>query len=82
MMYYNFPFFGLLMPLYMIIVWVVIIAGTVLLINWSIKQNQPGKNGEKPALPAGRSALDILKERYAKGEINQKEFAAKKKDLS
>ena len=74
-MYYNFPFFGLLMPLYMIIVWVVIIAGTVLLINWSIKQNQPGKNGEK-------SALDILKERYAKGEINQKEFAAKKKDLS
>jgi len=75
MMYYGFPFFGFLMPLYMIIVWIIIIAGVVLLINWSIKQSQPGRNGEK-------SALDILKERYAKGEIDQKEFEAKKKNLS
>ena len=75
MMTFGFGPFGGFGWIFMILWWVLIIAGIVALIKWLTSQSHGTRNHEK-------SALEILQERYAKGEINKQEFEEKKKDLS
>jgi putative membrane protein len=56
----------------MIIWWVIVIAAIVLIVRYAT----PSRSG-----PLQKSALDILKERYARSEISKEEFNEKKRDL-
>jgi putative membrane protein len=62
----------------MAIFWIVVIVIIALVIKWLLQQ---GKTETKSPFLEG-SALEILKRRYAKGELNKEEFEQKKKDLS
>ena len=75
MMNFGFGPFGGFGWIFMVLWWVLIIAGIVALIKWLTSQSHGTHNREQ-------SALEILQERYAKGDINKQEFEEKKKDLS
>lgn len=65
-------FFG---SIWMLVFWGAIIA----LVVWGIKTLSE-RGGSSTAV--GRDPLDIVKERYARGEISKEEFEQLKKDLS
>ncbi len=60
------------MMLMMLVFWGVVIVVIVLGIRWLMSQARA---------PQPDKALDILRQRYARGEINKDEFEAKKRDL-
>ncbi len=64
---------GIGMMLLMLAFWGVVIVGLVLGIRWLVSQGKDSRSD---------SALEILRQRYARGEINKDEFEAKKRDLS
>jgi putative membrane protein len=67
---------GLLGVAHMVLWWILIILGIVVLGKWLF--------GAVPSegRASRRRALDILGQRYARGEIDRNEFESKKSDLS
>jgi putative membrane protein len=61
--------------LFMLLFWGLVIVGIVALFRWSMVQKSP--NGKSH----GKSPLEILQERYARGEIDHDEYEQKKRDL-
>ena len=57
----------------MLLFWVLVIVGLVVGIRWLVSQARQ---------PKSDAALEILRQRYARGEINNEEFEARKKDLT
>ena len=65
---------GIGMLLMMLVFWGVVIVGVVLVIRWIASQGKASR--------ASDTALDILRQRYARGDISKEEFDAKKRDLT
>lgn len=63
--------------LHMLLYWGVLILAIALLVKWLF-----ARSGGSHARPHEKTALDILKERYARGEIGKEEFEQKKRDLA
>ncbi|HEX7400705.1 MAG TPA: SHOCT domain-containing protein [candidate division Zixibacteria bacterium] len=60
---------------FMWIFWILIIIGLFFLVKWLVEQSRSNQTRQD------ESSLEILRKRYAKGEINKEEFEQKKKDL-
>jgi len=65
---------GVGMMLMMLVFWGVVIIGIVLAIRWAVSQGRESRPTD--------AALDILRQRYARGDISKEEFETKKKDLT
>jgi putative membrane protein len=70
--------FGLL---FMILFWAPIILGIVALVRWLVRESQAGRQQDGRALPRDKTPLEIVQERYARGEIDRAEFEQKRQDL-
>ena len=58
-----------------VLFWILIIAGVVMIVRWLTERNGQGK------ISPAESPLDILKTRYAKGEIDKETFEKMKQDI-
>ena len=67
------------MPVIMIVVWGLIIWGIVALVRGTVRGGW-GRDGSSELHPD--SAMEILKKRYARGEISKEEFEERKKNLA
>jgi len=64
---------GWLGPVLMVVFGAAVIVGIVFLIRWLVTRSSPTEKED--------SALDILKRRYARGEISGEEYQRMKEDL-
>lgn len=79
--YYGSPFFGVFGLVMMILWWVVIIWAVVAFIRWLGGMCPQHGSHHGGSHGGDHSAMEILRTRYAKGEIDRREFEEKKTDL-
>ncbi len=77
MMGYGYGY-GWWMWIAMAIFWGLILVGIALVLFWLLRQARPIETGPAPGAPR---PIDILRERYARGEITREQFEQMRRDL-
>lgn len=67
--------YGIFGSFLMLLFWALVLAGVVFLIRWLFH------DGAVKSPLGYETPLDVLKKRYAKGEIDREEFESRKRDL-
>jgi putative membrane protein len=79
MMWWGGGWYGMIFgPLFMILMLALVIAVVVLLVRWL---GGPWHAAPSRQLPPERTPLDILKERFARGDIDKAEFEERRRVL-
>jgi putative membrane protein len=65
---------GIGMMFMMLLFWFLVIGGLIVAVRWFLSDQKERRGND--------SAMEILRQRYARGEINKEEFETKKRDLS
>ena len=62
--------------------WIILLAVGIAAVVWIVRSGTHGGHYlPPPRIDRGSSGLDILEERYARGEINRDEYLQKKRDI-
>jgi putative membrane protein len=72
------PWWGVVMMLLMALFWLLVIGGVALIVVWAVRQGRSTPAG--PGRSVDRS-LEILRERYARGEISYEEYDKMRRNL-
>jgi len=62
--------------IFMLLFWGLVILGVATLIRWLFTQSSPNRRSRD------KTPLEIVQERYARGEIDRDEYEQKKRDLA
>ncbi|MFQ6618306.1 MAG: SHOCT domain-containing protein [Fidelibacterota bacterium] len=62
------------------LIWIIIIIGLVFIIKWALEQGRSSSKSDEHVVR--ETPLEILKKRYARGEIDKEEDEEKKRTLT
>lgn len=64
------------------LIWIVVLVGVVALVVWLVRAVAGTNAHHLPPAPRRSPGLDVLEERYARGEIDRDEYLQKRKDIA